>query len=447
MHLLLCEVHGATWHRMWPTVLPADQAAVAQLAVARLQAAGYRVEADAECATETTQDRYVTDGRSIANLAAAIREAASPAEVSDRLEEVTAAHDGILASLDQLLHSLAAVYDGLGGPADRHVADRMRYLAEHRLGPITADLLHTRAELADRTTAPARPGRARHCPPPARRPHPRLPPPDGPDDPRPMFEEPMPAPRTLPDDDSRDVESFATILAEELPGNWTVHHHQHHQHDDQFLHAEEVWDLNEVAAALAEYALGTDAHLIRDDGTRLYVTLHPRHEEEFLVAAIAPSGIVPQAFAGVREPDGIAVPADPERAARGITADLLPRYDIALAQVRHNAMNPPQPLPAAGTQPQQVVMTWLEDGALAAVTTARPAAEALVSEGFAWNTTASAYVLSGDDTRAQAHAVQAAGARLARLGFATVLRAAVRPAAEATLPTRPPGARTAARAR
>ncbi|MEU6395447.1 hypothetical protein ABZ867_00415 [Streptomyces cinnamoneus] len=143
---------------MTPTVLPADQAAVAQLAVARLQAAGYRVEADAECATETTQDRYMTDGRSNANLAAAIGEAASPAEVSDRLEEVTAARDGILASLDQLLHSLAAVYDGLGGPADRHIAARMRYLAEHRLGPITADLLHTHAELADRTTAPARPG-------------------------------------------------------------------------------------------------------------------------------------------------------------------------------------------------------------------------------------------------------------------------------------------------
>ncbi|MFI1148281.1 hypothetical protein [Streptomyces sp. NPDC020817] len=154
----LREVHGTTWHRMSPTVLPADQAAVAQLAVARLQAAGYRVEADAEYATETTQDRYVTDGRSIANLAAAIRDAASPAEVSDRLEEVTAAHDGILAALDQLLRSLAAVYDGLGGPADRHIAARMRYLAEHRLGPITADLLHTRAELADRSTAPARPG-------------------------------------------------------------------------------------------------------------------------------------------------------------------------------------------------------------------------------------------------------------------------------------------------
>lgn len=145
---------------MSPTVEPADQAAVAKLAVARLQAAGYRVQADPQFATSTTDPRYVTTGRSIANLAESIREAGSPAEVSDRLEEVTAAHDGILASLGQLLHSLASVYDGLGGPADRHVAARMRYLAEHRLGPITADLLHTRAELADRTTAPARPGTA-----------------------------------------------------------------------------------------------------------------------------------------------------------------------------------------------------------------------------------------------------------------------------------------------
>ncbi|MEU9939088.1 hypothetical protein [Streptomyces lavendulae] len=154
----LREAHGATWHRMSPTVEPADQAAVAQLAVARLQAAGYRVHTDTESATLTTQDRYVTTGRSITNLAHAIREASSPAEVSAQLEEVTAAHDGILASLEHLLHSLAAVYDGLGGPADRHIAARMRYLAEHRLGPITADLLHARAELADRSASRSLPG-------------------------------------------------------------------------------------------------------------------------------------------------------------------------------------------------------------------------------------------------------------------------------------------------
>lgn len=107
----------------------------------------------------------------------------------------------------------------------------------------------------------------------------------------------MPAPRPLPDDDGRDVESFATILSEELPGHWTVQYHQHAGHEEQFTHAENVWDLNEVASALAEYALGADAHLVRDDGMGLYVTVHPRHEEEFLVAAIAPAGCRPR---GVR---------------------------------------------------------------------------------------------------------------------------------------------------
>ncbi|MEU6312314.1 hypothetical protein [Streptomyces sp. NPDC047014] len=256
----------------------------------------------------------------------------------------------------------------------------------------------------------------------------------------------MPTPRVLPDDD-RDLESFATVLSEELPGRWSVEHHQHHHPEDQLTHAADVWDLNDVAAAVAEADLGADAHLVRDDGIRLYVTLHPRHEEEFLVAAMAPAGVAPEAFTGVREPDGIAVPADPERAARAVTANLLPRYHIALAQVRHNAMNPPLPVPAAGARQEQVVMNWRENGSLAAVTTARPVAEILVDTGFSWDAEASAYVLSGDDTRAQGHALQAAGTRLAQLGVATVLRAATRPAVEASLPTPPPAAPSAARTR
>ncbi|MDT9685036.1 hypothetical protein RND61_23680 [Streptomyces sp. TRM76323] len=256
----------------------------------------------------------------------------------------------------------------------------------------------------------------------------------------------MPAPRALPVD-GRDLESFATILSEELPGTWTVTHHSHQHHQAQLAHAKDVWDLNLVSEAIAEFALGEDAHLTRDDGTRLYVIVRPLHDEEFLVAAMAPAGIAPEAFAGVREPDGIVVPGAPERAARAVAADLLPRYDIALAQVRHNAMNPPQPVPAPGAKPEQVVMTWRDDGTLAAVTGARPAAEILVAEGFVWETSSNAYVLSGDDTQTQAHAVQDAGARLARLGIGTVLRAATRPTADTTVPAPPPGARSTARAR
>ncbi|WP_432112688.1 hypothetical protein [Streptomyces sp. S1] len=254
----------------------------------------------------------------------------------------------------------------------------------------------------------------------------------------------MPTARPLPADD-RDLESFATVLAEELPDNWTVEYHRHEHAEDQLRNAEDVWDLDKVAAAIAESPLGADAYLIGENGTRLYVVLHPRHEEEALVAAMAPVDAVPEAFSGVREPDGIAVPLDPEQAAHAVAADLLPRYDIALAQVRHNAMNPPQPVP--GARLEQVVMTWRKDGSLAAVTTARPAAEVLLAEGFAWEAAASAYVLGGDDTRAQAHAVQATGARLARLGISTALRTAHRPTTDLALPAPPSGTHASTRTR
>ncbi|WP_051842157.1 hypothetical protein [Streptomyces sp. NRRL F-5193] len=254
----------------------------------------------------------------------------------------------------------------------------------------------------------------------------------------------MSFPRSFPDDD-RDLESFATVLAEHLPGNWMVEYHPHQGDEDQFRHAEDVWDLNLVSGAIAEFVLREDAHLIRQDGTRLYVTIRPLHDDEFLVAAIAPTGsIAAEAFEGVREPDGIAVPGDPERAAHAVTADLLPRYEVALAQVRHAVMNPPQPASRPDTT---VVMTWREDGSLAATTTARPASEVLLAEGFVWETASNAYVLAGDDTRAQGHAVQAAGARLARLGIGVALRTAPRPAADVALPASQPGGRATVRNR
>ncbi|MGW7303987.1 hypothetical protein ACWGI1_00225 [Streptomyces sp. NPDC054835] len=254
----------------------------------------------------------------------------------------------------------------------------------------------------------------------------------------------MSNPRSLPDD-SRNLESFATVLAEALPGTWSVDFHRHQGYEDQLQHAEDVWDLNLVSDAIAQFVLGGDAHLTSEDGTRLYVTVRPLHEEEFLVAALAPTGnVTAEAFAGVREPDGIAVPADAERAARAVAADLLPRYDIALAQVRHAAMNPPQPAP---TPDLTVVMAWREDGSLAATTTARPAAEVLLAEGFVWEAAANAYVLAGDDTRAQGHAVQAAGARLARLGIGTALLAAPRPSVDLPLPAPQPSGRATTRNR
>ncbi|MER5782638.1 hypothetical protein ABT104_13060 [Streptomyces mobaraensis] len=238
----------------------------------------------------------------------------------------------------------------------------------------------------------------------------------------------------MPDPALHDLESFAQVLAGELPGRWTSAYHRHAEYADQFPVAEDVWDMNLVSGAVAEYVLGHDAVLTRDDGARLYVTIRPGHPEEYLVGAMAPAGFEPEAFRGVPEPDGIAVPDDPFRAAQEIDSDLLPRYDRAVAQVQHNATHPRPPAPAAAPEPERVVMTWSGDGMLAAKPESPQAATALYESGFVYDPREQAFVLSGDDTAVQARSVRAAGDRLAAHGIGVILRhPPSRPALETTV--------------
>ncbi|MFJ9033617.1 hypothetical protein ACIRQP_34965 [Streptomyces sp. NPDC102274] len=222
--------------------------------------------------------------------------------------------------------------------------------------------------------------------------------------------------------DPRDLESFGIALADELPGHWHSTYHRHAEYADQFPLADDVWDMNLVSAAIADIVLEQDAVLTRDDGARLYVIGRPRHDEEYLVAAMAPSGLGPEAFRGVREPDGIAVPDDPARAAKDVTSDLLPRYEKAAALVQHNVDHPaPAPLSPA-PEPERVVMTWYGDGLLAAKSTSQEAARALHENGFTWDPSEQAFVLSGDDTAHQARCVREAGAQLARHDIGVIMR-------------------------
>ncbi|MET9373994.1 hypothetical protein ABZX98_07570 [Streptomyces sp. NPDC002992] len=161
----LQERHGVTWHRLSPTVSPEDERTVARVAVARLQAAGYRVLADAEFAWDGTEARYVTTGRAIENLAGRIRESTSVDELTYELAELTATHDGVVASLGHVLHALADVYDRLSGPTDPRWGIQLRSLAEHELRLLAAQLQSVRTNLADRSAPPDR--RGPHAPPPA----------------------------------------------------------------------------------------------------------------------------------------------------------------------------------------------------------------------------------------------------------------------------------------
>ncbi|MFI6012536.1 hypothetical protein ACIBAG_27575 [Streptomyces sp. NPDC051243] len=220
-----------------------------------------------------------------------------------------------------------------------------------------------------------------------------------------------------PTPDTPDLASFAIALAEELPGHWTSEHHTHEQYLDQFARAEHVWDLDLIAHAIAQHVLGQDAVLTRDDGTRLYVIARPRSGEEFLVGAIAPEGIDPEAFRNVREPDGIAVPDDPVQAAEDIATDLLPRYDKALAQVRDNAARL-SPTPA----PELVVITLSGRDCRVTKPERADAVQILTDNGCVYDKDKDVFVLSGEDTAAQAQAIQNAAAQLDRLGIGVSVR-------------------------
>ncbi|MFD4476420.1 hypothetical protein ACFWPU_09950 [Streptomyces sp. NPDC058471] len=241
-----------------------------------------------------------------------------------------------------------------------------------------------------------------------------------------------------------DLASFAIALADELPGNWTSEHQVHAHYPDQFARAEHVWDMNLVAQAIAEHVLDQDAVLTRDDGARLYVIARPRSGEEFLVGAIAPADIHEEAFRAVREPDGIAIPDDPVQAAADITTDLLPRYDKALAEVHDNAARL-----APAPPPELVVITLIGRDFHVTKPDRADAAQILTDNGCVYDKDQDVFVLPGEDTAAQAQAIQRAAAQLDRLGIGVSVRL---PQAKPALDTAPvavpaPAAASAARSR
>lgn len=139
-----------TYHRT-PTGLTEDgQSDLAIDAVARLRAAGYHVDCDENFDTDYRPASYLPLGSSVAHIAERIRQATTTEEAADALTELTAAHDGILATLEEVLTATADFHDGLGQAADPYIARRLRYLADEHLHVIRTDLAHTRKALADR---------------------------------------------------------------------------------------------------------------------------------------------------------------------------------------------------------------------------------------------------------------------------------------------------------
>ncbi|WP_420036022.1 hypothetical protein ACN2WE_30800 [Streptomyces sp. cg28] len=213
--------------------------------------------------------------------------------------------------------------------------------------------------------------------------------------------------------------SFAAVLAGELPGAWTSTYHPDRGGDNDHSNlTDAVWDMNDVADALAKHTVDHCAVLERHDGTRLFVADPLGHGEGYLIAAMAPANQPAEAFRGVREPDGIAVDADPFSAAEQVTVDLLARYYVAAHHVFKNA----EQLTPAPSTPERLVMTW-SDGSLVVDKPDRAdAARVLTDHGFILDPARDVLVLPGDDTAQQAASVRASGERLSELGIDTVLR-------------------------
>ncbi|MET8590420.1 hypothetical protein [Streptomyces sp. NPDC005078] len=240
---------------------------------------------------------------------------------------------------------------------------------------------------------------------------------------------------------SERLASYADVLAGELPDSWTSSHLPANAKDDLAELADRIWDLDLVAASLAEHPLQQAAVLSRPDGAQLVV--HNRHDERdgFLIAAVAPRALPDEAYRAVPEPNGIALADDPFLSAEQVAGDLLARYDSALAQVRHNALGGIQP-----SQPDRVVLTWQQDGSVATAPVDARAGAVLVAHGFVQDPQSGIYRLNGDDTQAQARALREIGPRLDRLGIGTALQhPAGRTAptsAPATMPPTPASTRT-----
>ncbi|WP_413105841.1 hypothetical protein [Streptomyces sp. Inha503] len=248
-------------------------------------------------------------------------------------------------------------------------------------------------------------------------------------------------------DNSERLASYADVLAGELPDAWTSTHLPLDAKDDLAELADRIWDLDGVAASLAEHPLQQAAVLSRPDGAQL--VLVDRHDDRdgFLIAAVAPRALPDEAYRAVPEPNGIALADDPFLSAQRVADDLLARYDNALAQVRHNALGGIQP-----SQPDRVVLTWQPDGSVATAHVVDRAGAVLVANGFLQDPPSGIYRLSGDDTREQARALREIGPQLDALGIGTALqhpagRTAPTPT-PASIPPSPAGSPTpAARAR
>ncbi|MCX5303160.1 hypothetical protein OG304_06795 [Streptomyces sp. NBC_00160] len=245
-----------------------------------------------------------------------------------------------------------------------------------------------------------------------------------------------------------NLAAFAHALAARLPGDaWITAYARHGEYSDQIRTTAGLWDIGAVGYAATNFVLHHEAVLARADGARLLIIDQPLRQRQFMVGALQPDAHH-DAFHLVAEPNGITIPADPARAAAQITRRLLPRYEAALRQVRHNTAHPLPRRPAPPLIAGNVSMAWYPDGAIGAVTGNPDATGLLYSHGFQYHPDHRIFLLPASyGDREQLARVQAVSQQLARIGVGVT----VRPAPPAPMPTsrpaRPPAPAAASSSR
>ncbi len=204
-----------------------------------------------------------------------------------------------------------------------------------------------------------------------------------------------------------------------------------------------MWDCGPANSAVQDFPDAPILLLEGPDDAQLCVIERPRHPRQYLVAPLEPEGFKPHHFRMVDEPNGIAVPDDPVRAAAAVTRRVLPHYRQAMDAVRLNARTQPEPphrLPAPEVA-QTLTLIWYPDGVVGAPYKSVPKDARTVLYGcrFQYRPHESAFVLPASySTSDRALLIQSAVRLLTAQGIGVNFRHAA--PASAGSPTRPPTA-------
>ncbi|MFD4557548.1 hypothetical protein ACFWP5_25045 [Streptomyces sp. NPDC058469] len=149
-------VFGEHYHRL-PSAMtdPAEQRRAVTRAFAMLQSEGFEVSCDPvllDSGLSPSRAYEMGLGDRLGHLAQSIQASTHTSEVVASLSELTAPADGVLQRVVEILDTTAEWWEGFGDTADRHYADRLRYLAE-QLDSYAIEVRAIRGDLADRHTA------------------------------------------------------------------------------------------------------------------------------------------------------------------------------------------------------------------------------------------------------------------------------------------------------